>query len=317
MASMSDDLADALFKKKFLTSQDIKTPQLVRPNADLATGEPFGRFQILKDLGEGGLGRVVLAVDTLRGERVALKLLKRGLPDDFLRFAREARLAKELSHPNIVPILDSGQVGDQPYIAMAYVDGPTMRDHAPAMAQRIEVAVSVARALGHAHRCGIVHLDVKPENVLVDQDGEPRLTDFSLARHFGSETRHITREGMIAGTVFFMSPEQVGAQRDLGPQSDVFSLGATLYYYFTRTIPFPGSRAEEIFSKIESTAPAPPRTIEPSIPQSVEAVILCAMEKEPAKRYQHGSEMADDLARARDFKEPKGFVAWLRRMLGG
>ncbi len=313
---MADDLADALFKKRFLTSDDLKTPRLVRPNADLATGEPFGRFQILKDLGEGGLGRVVLALDTLRGERVALKLLKRGLPDDFLRFAREARLAKELSHPNIVPILDSGQVGDQPYIAMAYIDGPTIRDHSPAMAERLDVAISVARALGHAHRCGIVHLDVKPENVLVDKDGDARLTDFSLARHFGAETRHITGEGMIAGTVYFMSPEQVGAQRDLGPQSDVFSLGATLYYYFTRTIPFPGSRAEEIFAKIERAEPAPPRSLDKTIPQPVEAVILCAMEKDPAKRYRDGTEMALDLQRARDFKEPTGFAAWLRRMLG-
>jgi serine/threonine protein kinase len=121
---------------------------------------------------------------------------------------------------------------------------------------------------------------------------------------------------MVAGTPYFMSPEQAGAQRDLGPQSDVFSLGSTLYYYFTRSIPFPGSRAEDVFGKIEKTAPVPPRKLDSTIPHAVEAVLLCAMEKDPAKRYADGNAMAEDLVRARDFKEPKGFVAWLRRTLG-
>jgi serine/threonine-protein kinase len=311
-----DDLADALFKRRFLAADDLKTRRLLRADADLATGEPFGRFLIVKDLGAGGMGRVVLAVDTLSGRRVALKLLLRSLPEDYLRFAREARLARELSHPHIVPILDAGETAGQPWIAFAYVEGPTLRDHAPPLAERVDVAIKVARALGHAHRCGVVHLDVKPENVLVDRDGEPKLTDFSLARHYGSETRPITREGVVAGTVWFMSPEQAGARGDLGPESDVFSLGATLYTYFTRVIPFPGSRIDDVLNKIETAAPAPPRQLEPAISQALEAVLLCALEKDPKNRYRNGDEMADDLERARDYREPKGFVAWLKRAFG-
>lgn len=313
---MADDLADALFKRKFLGAGDLKAPRLLPPNVDLSGGESFGRFQVEKELGQGGLGRVVLAIDPLDGRRVALKLLKRGLPDDFLRFAREARVARELAHPNIVPILETGQVGDQPYIAMAYVDGPTLNDHAPPIPARVDVAIKLARALGHAHAHGIVHLDVKPDNILIDADGEPRLTDFSLARHFGVETRQITREGFVAGTPHFMSPEQCGAQRDLGPQSDVFSLGSTLYFYFSRSIPFPAARVEEVFRRIEQVVPTPPRQLVPSIPAAVEAVILQAMEKEPARRFADGNAMADALERARDAKDTAGFLSWLKRLLG-
>jgi len=322
---VDDELVRAVLGRRFLSSDELRAPALVPPNVDLADGRPFGRFMVLGDLAEGTFGRVVLAVDPLGNRKVALKLLKSGVPSDLERFRREADVVRELAHPNIVQVVDVGTVGEQPYIAMEYVPGTLLRDYVTDMARRLEILIKVARALGHAHARGIIHRDVKPENVLVDPTGEPYLMDFGLARHFDRVSHQLTTTGSIAGTPLFMSPEQASGDTDrVGPASDVFSLGATAYFLFTRAIPFPGARADEVLRKIVEEDPVPPREANRNIPERLESVILKAMSKSIERRHPDAAALADDLEACPTMEpagdemvfeapRPKGCLGWLGR----
>lgn len=297
----NDELIRSILEKRFVPSAEFvaSTPPLAPP-PDLSTGRPFGKYVLLRRIGEGGFGRVFLAVDPLLQRRVALKLLKGGTPEDVARFGREARMAADLRHPNIIPVHDVGQVGKDFYIALDYIDGAPL---APSELDRdLRVAMKVASALGAAHVKGMIHRDVKPGNILVDAKGEPFLTDFGLARRFGA-AGSLTQSGSLMGTPGFMSPEQArGELRLLGPASDVFSLGATLYYLFTRRAPFEGETELEIIRKVIEVDPRPPRSIDPRIPREVEAILAKAMAKEPGRRYPTATEMAEDFERFLDHR---------------
>jgi len=307
---VDDKLVRAFFAKKFISQDELRAPALLRPNVDLADGRPFGRYFVLNDIAEGAFGRVVLAVDPLAQRKVALKLLKRGLPEDVERFKRESRLVLELSHPNIVRTFEVGVVGEQPYIAMAYVPGTLLRDYMADLGRRLDILVKVAHALAHAHALGIVHRDVKPENVMIDTLGEPFLMDFGLARRFDTGSQFMTTTGAIAGTPVYMSPEQAsGDGAHVGPASDVFSFGATAYYVFTRSIPFPGASPEEVFRKIAEVPPTPPRDLNPRLPERLESVILKAMNKRPEQRYPGAAELAQGLESCRALVDPSAAAA--------
>ena len=260
-----------------------------------------GRYRIMRKLGSGGMANVYLAEDQELGRRVAIKILndRHAGDEQFVeRFRREAKNAASLSHPNIVSIYDRGEAEGTYYIAMEYLDGKSLKElileRGPAP---VSVAVDYARqilaALRFAHRNGIVHRDIKPHNVLVDAEGHVKVTDFGIARAGASQ---MTEEGSIIGTAQYLSPEQArGTQVD--QTSDLYSLGIVLYEMLTGAVPFTGDSPVEIAMKHLSATPPPLATKRPDIPNALDLVVLRALAKDPAARYQSADEMDADLER--------------------
>ena len=247
------------------------------------------RYRILSRLGTGGMAAVYLAEDQELGRRVAIKILddRHATDAGFLeRFRREAQNAASLSHPNIVAIYDRGEAEGSSYIAMEYLEGPTLKDlivrEGPLP---IPIAIDYARqilaAVGFAHRNGIVHRDIKPHNVLVGEDGRCKVTDFGIARSGASE---MTEVGSIVGTAQYLSPEQARGG-PISPASDLYSVGVVLYEMLTGTVPFAGEQPLEIAMKHLSGVPAAPSTHRRGIPRELDSIVLRALAKTPAARY--------------------------------
>src|SRR5690349_1961358 len=262
-----------------------------------------GRYKAEKRLGSGGMAEVWCATDDVLGRRVALKLLgsRFAEDDDFReRFKREAQAAAGLAHPNIVGIFDRGEWDGTPYIAMELVDGRTLKDLVrergplpPDVATNL--TIQILRALGYAHRRGIVHRDVKPQNVILDQEGQAKVADFGIARSGGSE---MTETGTILGTVQYASPEQAQGQ-PVSPRSDLYSAGIVLYELLTGRVPFEGESAVAVALKQVSEPPVPPSQLRPGISPALEAVVLRALEKDPARRFASADEFVAALEAAR------------------
>ena len=260
-----------------------------------------GRYRIMRKLGSGGMANVYLAEDQELGRRVAIKILndRHAGDDQFVaRFRNEAKNAASLSHPNIVSIYDRGEAEGTYYIAMEYLDGKSLKElileRGPAP---VSVAVDYARqilaALRFAHRNGLVHRDIKPHNVLVDGEGHVKVTDFGIARAGASQ---MTEEGSIIGTAQYLSPEQArGTQVD--QTSDLYSLGIVLYEMLTGAVPFTGDSPVEIAMKHLSATPEALSTRRADIPHALDMVVLRALAKDPAARYQSADEMDADLER--------------------
>ena len=261
-----------------------------------------GRYVLGELLGSGGMGRVYRARDELLGRDVALKLLGEhhaGNREFLVRFRREAQCAASLSHPNVVRVYDSG--GDEvPYIAMEIVAGGTLKDKiyedgplAPETAAG--VALEIAGALGAAHGAGLIHRDVKPENVLLEEDGRAKVTDFGVAR--AVEATVLTKTSMILGTVPYLSPEQALGE-PVGPASDLYSLGVVLFEMLTGRAPFEGDEDAGplaiAMKHLNEPAPAP-RGLNPNVPQPLDAVTLKLLSKDPAGRHASAEELARDL----------------------
>jgi eukaryotic-like serine/threonine-protein kinase len=260
-----------------------------------------GRYRIVRKLGTGGMANVYLAEDEVLGRRVAIKILndRHAGDDQFVeRFRREAKNAASLSHPNIVSIYDRGEAEGTYYIAMEYLDGRSLKELIVARGPApVHVAVDYARqilgAIRFAHRHGIVHRDIKPHNVLVDGEGRLKVTDFGIARAGASQ---MTEAGSIIGTAQYLSPEQAkGAPVD--QTSDLYSVGVVLYELLTGLVPFSGDTPVEIAMKHLSSAPEPPSVKRAEIPRDLDLVVLRALAKDPADRYQSAEEMEADLAR--------------------
>ncbi len=260
-----------------------------------------GRYRIVRKLGSGGMANVYLAEDQELGRRVAIKILndRHAGDEQFVeRFRREAKNAAGLSHPNIVSIYDRGEAEGTYYIAMEYLAGKSLKElileRGPAP---VSVAVDYARqilaALRFAHRNGIVHRDIKPHNCLVDAEGHVKVTDFGIARAGASQ---MTEEGSIIGTAQYLSPEQArGTQVD--QTSDLYSLGIVLYEMLTGTVPFTGDSPVEIAMKHLSATPPSLVVKRPDVPKTLDQVVLRALAKDPAARYQSADEMDADLER--------------------
>src|SRR3954470_11428512 len=260
-----------------------------------------GRYRIVRKLGTGGMANVYLAEDEVLGRRVAIKILndRHAGDDQFVeRFRREAKNAASLSHPNIVSIYDRGEAEGTYYIAMEYLDGRSLKElivaRGPAPVNvAIEYARQILAAIRFAHRHGIVHRDIKPHNVLVDAEGRLKVTDFGIARAGASQ---MTEAGSIIGTAQYLSPEQArGAPVD--QTSDLYSVGVVLYELLTGVVPFNGDTPVEIAMKHLSSAPEPPSSKRADIPRDLDLVVLRALAKDPADRYQSADEMDADLAR--------------------
>jgi eukaryotic-like serine/threonine-protein kinase len=269
---------------------------------DRLIGKLFdGRYRIERKLGSGGMAEVYLAEDEELGRKVALKILneRHARDEQFVeRFKREARNAASLSHPHIVRIYDRGQFDETYYIAMEYLDGPTLKEllvrkgPTPPLTA-IKFAREILSALAEAHRHDIVHRDIKPHNVIVSPDWNVKVTDFGIARSGASQ---MTEAGSIVGTAQYLSPEQARG-KPVDQRSDLYSVGIVLYEMLTGTVPFTGDAAVEIAMKHLSNIPEPPSTRREGISPDLDAVVMRALAKDPEQRYASADEMDADLAR--------------------
>ena len=270
--------------------------------SDTLIGTLFdGRYRIQRKLGAGGMANVYLAEDQELGRRVAIKILndRHANDDQFVeRFRREAKNAAALSHPNIVSIYDRGEAEGTYYIAMEYLEGRSLKElivtrgDAP-VGIAVEYAQQILSALKFAHKHGIVHRDIKPHNVLVNAEGAVKVTDFGIARAGASQ---MTEAGSIVGTAQYLSPEQARGG-DVDQRSDLYSLGVVLYELLTGTVPFSGDTPVEIAMKHLSQTPEPPSKRRAGIPRELDMVVMRALAKDPADRYQSAEEMQADLDR--------------------
>jgi beta-lactam-binding protein with PASTA domain/predicted Ser/Thr protein kinase len=249
-----------------------------------------GRYRVIRRLGSGGMADVYCAEDTQLGREVALKLLYRRFAEDseFVeRFRREASSAAGLQHPNVVQVFDRGQWDGTYYIAMEFLPGRNLkqvvRDHGalePALA--VDLVVQILKAARFAHRRGVVHRDIKPHNVIVDDEGRAKVTDFGIARAGASD---MTETGSIMGTAQYLSPEQAQGH-PVDARADLYSIGIVLYELLTGAPPFDADSPVTIALKQVSEDPVPPRQLNPAVPPALDAVVLRALRKEPAERFQ-------------------------------
>jgi eukaryotic-like serine/threonine-protein kinase len=265
-----------------------------------------GRYRVLQRIGSGGMADVWLAEDTHLQRQVALKVLHSRFAQDreFVeRFRREAEAAAGLQHPNVVAVFDRGEVDGTYYIAMQHLEGRTLKqliDAGLTPEQAVGLIRQVLEGARFAHRHGVVHRDLKPQNVIVDADGKATVTDFGIARAGVSE---ITQAGSVMGTPHYLSPEQAQGF-DVTAVSDLYSIGVMLYEALTGRVPFEGDSAVAVAMKQVSQAPQRPSTINPQVSPALDAVVMRALEKEPGQRFQSADAFIAALDAA--LKEPGG-----------
>jgi eukaryotic-like serine/threonine-protein kinase len=276
-----------------------------------------GRYEVLRRIGEGGMGAVYEAKHALIGKRVAVKVLleKFHAQRDFVeRLLQEARLASSIGHENIVDVTDFGTTDDgRSFVVMEFLDGESlaslaMREAPLPIERSLRIARQVASALGAAHAKGIFHRDVKPENIYLVQRGDAdfvKVVDFGISKAVkpggdeGPETYRLTHTGLLLGTPLYMSPEQARGSEDLDHRVDIWALGVLLYECLTGEVPFRANNYLQIISQVLTHAPMPPSQLRPElgIPDAVEAVVMRAMDKDRTRRYQTMAELERDLER--------------------
>lgn len=266
-------------------------------------------YEILSELGRGGMGVVYLAQDHRLGRKVAIKeLAMSGLvqPDEkeniIARFQREAQAASKLQHPNIVSVFDYVIDGERHFMIMELLDGKSLQHYIDirqpfTIEQTVDIGAQVCAALDYAHAHGIVHRDIKPDNVILLDNGRIKLMDFGVARHTG-EMSKLTQTGTTLGTIAYISPEQLCDSRLVDGRSDLFSLGAMLYEMLTLRTPFDAGNVGGTIMKIMAEDPIPPRQMNPAIPARLEAVIMRALRKNPDERFTRAAEMGQSLVNA-------------------
>lgn len=270
------------------------------------TGGSWPRhYEILEEIGRGGMGVVYKARQVSLGRLVALKMILAGAqagPDELARFRAEAEAVARLQHPNIVQIYEVGEQDGKPFLALEFVVGGSLEEKLAGAPQpgrpSAQLLETLARAVHVAHEQGIVHRDLKPANVLLSRDGTPKITDFGLAKRLNVEATGPTLSGDIVGTPSYMAPEQaLGRPGGIGPAVDVYALGAILYEMVTGRPPFDGTSAWDTIALVLGTDPVSPARLQPSVPRDLETVCLKCLEKEPGKRYVSANDLADDLHR--------------------
>ncbi|HEY4280267.1 MAG TPA: protein kinase [Conexibacter sp.] len=261
------------------------------------------RYRLEARIGTGGMSTVYRALDETLERQVAIKLMNREIASDsdqLERFRREARAVAQLSHPHIVGVIDAGEDAGRPYIVFEYVEGETLKERIRRLGQlpiseALAYAIEIARALGAAHARHIVHRDVKPQNVLIDEEGSAKVTDFGIARTLDEEG--LTQDGRVLGTTDYVSPEQA-LGHDVTGQSDLYSLGVVLFEMLTGTVPFRGENQVAVAMKHVREELPDVRQLRPEVSASLAAIVDHATAKELAERYRSDEELIDDLADA-------------------
>jgi len=262
----------------------------------------LGDFELLEEIGRGGMGIVYRAKQRSLYREVAVKLILQGAqasPTDRARFQAEIAAAARLEHPHIVPIYEVGDADGWQYFGMQLIQGETLAkrivDGPLSEEMAVQLAISIARAIQYAHDRGVVHRDLKPANILLDQEGVPHVTDFGLAKHLTTGTT-LTQTGAILGTPTYMAPEQSASSRGkLGPLADVYSLGAILYCMLTGQPPFQGSSAVVVLMMLREQEPLPLRLLNQRVSRDLEMIVLKCLQKPTELRYDSAAALADDL----------------------
>ncbi len=276
------------------------------PAWDLPTGTIFGgRYQIIEQLGRGGMGRVYRALDTKAHEEVAIKLIRPDIAEDkrtLERFVNEIKLAHKISHRNIGKMYHLGEDQGLHYITMEYVPGEDLKSFIR-RSRRLDISTTVAIAkqvcsgLGEAHDAGIVHRDLKPSNIMIDKDGNAKILDFGIARAVG--VPGVTAEGSVIGTPEYMSPEQVEG-KDADRRSDIYSFGVIMFEMVTGRLPFAADTPFAVAFKQQSEVPPPPEGLNPQTPPQLSAIVLRCLEKDREKRYQTTEDVCRDLGQVEE-----------------
>jgi eukaryotic-like serine/threonine-protein kinase len=314
---------------------EVAASMLAKDQDYSAVGSWIGPYQVLSLIGAGGMGKVYLAQDSRLGRKIALKVLPKEFtqdPDRVRRFEQEARAASALNHPNIITIFEIGRVDDAHYIATEYIEGRTIRQQmkqAPLeLQQALDIACQIVSALAAAHEAGIVHRDVKPENIMIRPDGYVKVLDFGIAKlteaHTASldavsvdteaQTAHAlkTETGVVLGTTSYMSPEQA---RGLGvdARTDLFSLGVVIYEMFADVAPFTGPTSADVLAAILAHEPPPVTSLIPEAPEALDWIIAKTLRKDREQRYQTAKELLGDM---RGLKQRLEFEEELKRSMG-
>jgi len=306
----TENTSDSQFCKKCATllpsSEEIsisQTETLQTPIKELTTGSTFaGRYQIIEELGKGGMGRVYKVYDSELKEKIALKLLKPeiGIDEEMIeRFRNELKLARKISQRNVCRMHDLNREEGAYYITMEYVHGEDLKRLIRKVGQMsagktISIARQACEGLAEAHSLGIVHRDLKPQNIMVDEAGNAKIMDFGIARSL--KVKGITGAGVMIGTPEYMSPEQVEG-KEVDQRSDIYSLGVILYEMVTGRVPFEGDTPFTIGMKHKSEIPKNPKELNAQIPEDLSRLILRCLEKEKEKRYQSADEVHSELAK--------------------
>ena len=263
------------------------------------------RYEIVKNIGEGGMANVYLANDTILERKVAVKVLRGDLSadDKFIRrFEREALSVSNLSHPNIVEVYDVGVEEGSHYIVMEYIDGKTLKQllkkrESLTLSEVIDIMTQLTDGISHAHESYIIHRDIKPQNIMIEDDGRVKITDFGIAMALNAT--QLTQTNSVMGSVHYLPPEQASG-KSATVKSDIYSMGILMYELLTGNVPFKGDNAVEIALKHMKDKIPSVRKQDPSIPQSVENIILKATAKNPRNRYDSAKEMHEDLLHCLD-----------------
>ncbi len=288
---------------QLISSEEISAPTetLEAAKEELTTGSTFAdRYQIIEELGKGGMGKVYRVIDKKLKEEVALKLIKPEIGSDkktVERFSNELKLARKIVHKNVARMFDLNEEKGNHYITMEYVPGEDLKRLIRKVGQlgsgkTISIAIQVCEGLAEAHRLGVVHRDLKPNNVMIDEEGNVRIMDFGIARSL--EEKGITGAGMMIGTPEYMSPEQVEGKK-VDQRSDIYSLGIILYEMVTGRVPFEGETPFSIAFKHKSETPRNPKEVNAQIPEDLSRVILRCLEKDKELRYQSAGEVRSEL----------------------
>jgi len=301
---------------------------LTDPSAVSSDGPSIPGYEVIRELGRGGMGVVYLARQSGLGRLVALKMILAGeysRPQDRARFRSEAEAVARLEHPNLVKIYETGEQDGRPYFSMEYVDGGRLADSlqgTPLSPRRsAQLVETLARATHAAHERGVIHRDLTPSNVLLTSGGEPKIVDFGLAKLTGGGTGR-TATGDILGTPSYMAPEQAtGQSKEVGPAADVYALGAILYDLLTGRPPFKGESVLDTLVQVVHNEPVSPCRLQPKVPRDLETICLKCLNKEPGRRYSSALALADDLrrflagepVRARPVGAAERAVRWARR----
>lgn len=294
-------LVQILVDNQYVTQRQIA--RLRRIIEAERSGQKIPGYRILGKLGAGAMATVFKANQLSLDRTVAIKVLPRKFSDNpqFIeRFYAEGRAAASLNHPNIVQAFDVGKAGEFHYFVMEYVDGRTVYDDIAKQKRfnerdAIEVVMQVAEALLHAHEKGLIHRDVKPKNVMITKDGVVKLADMGLARAVSDKEAAEAEAGKAFGTPYYISPEQIRGERQIGPPADIYSLGATFYHMVTGAVPFEGKNPSAVMHKHLKAELVPPDHVNPKLSAGVSEIIEMMMAKDPRRRYQSCKDVLIDL----------------------